>query len=83
MIYVAQKQTIQTNLIEDNIGKSQEQLKCRMCKRAEEAMTYIVSECHNFLRKSKKEAMIGSKNVFIGEIPERMKSMLNQKLYEH
>ena len=45
LIFAAQEQAIRTNVIKGKIDKSQEQTKCRMCSRAGETVTHIVSEC--------------------------------------
>ena len=45
LIFAAQEQAIRTNVIKGKIDKSQEQTKCRMCSRADETITHIVSEC--------------------------------------
>ena len=74
LISSAQEQSIRTNPI--NGKKSQEQAKCRMCSRIDETINHIVSECHK--RKSTKESMIESEDVFIEKFEERKKSMLNQ-----
>ena len=62
LISSAQEQSIRTNPI--NGKKSQEQAKCRMCS--------------SHKRKSTKESMIESEDVFIEKFEERKKSMLNQ-----
>ena len=67
LIFAAQEQVIQTNIIEGNIHKLQEQAKCRICSRDEETTNQTVSECPNLVRKSIKESMIGSEGKFIGK----------------
>ena len=55
LICIAQEQVIQTNLTKEKIEKSQEQAKCRMCKRADETIKHIVSECLYDTREDDKE----------------------------
>ena len=51
---VAQEQAIQTNLIKGDIDKWQEQTKCRICSRADDAINQIVSECPKLAQKEYK-----------------------------
>ena len=48
LICPAQEQVIRTNLIKGKIDKSQEQTKCRVCSRADETISHIVTECLKF-----------------------------------
>ena len=45
LVFAAQEQAIRTNVIKGKINKSQEQIKCRMCSKADETINHIVSEC--------------------------------------
>ena len=78
LIFAAQEQAIQTNVVKGKIDKLQEQTKCRICSRADETINRIVSECPELAQKSTKEGMIGSEGVLIGKFVEQMESMLNR-----
>ena len=54
LIFAAYEQVIRTNAIKGKIDKSQEQTKCRMCSRADDAITHIVSECPKLAQKEYK-----------------------------
>ena len=51
LIFAAQEQAIQTNVIKGKIDKSQEQTKCGMCSRADETINHIVSETPKLAQK--------------------------------
>ena len=54
LVYAAQEQAIRTNQIKGKIDKSQEETKCRMCRRADETIKHNVSECTKLAQKEYK-----------------------------
>ena len=54
LIHAPQEQTIRTNIIKEKIDKSQEQMKCRTCSRADETIKHIESECPKLAQKEYK-----------------------------
>ena len=55
LIFAAQEQAIQTDVIQGRINKSQEQTKCRMCSRIDETINYIVRECPKLAQRAYKK----------------------------
>ena len=51
LVFVAQEQAVRTNVMKGEIGKSQEQTKCRICSWAEEKINHIVSQCLKLAQK--------------------------------
>ena len=45
LIRAAQTQSLRTNAIKTNIDKTQQDSKCRMCKKKEETVSHIANEC--------------------------------------
>ena len=45
LITAAQEQAIRTNVIKAKIDKTQEESKCRMCRRVDETVNHVLSEC--------------------------------------
>ena len=54
LIMAAQEQAIRTNTIKAKIDKTQENIKCRMCGKAEESVNHVLSECSNLAQKEYK-----------------------------
>ena len=53
----AQEQAIRTNPSKGKIDKLQEQTKCRMCRRADETIKHIISECFKLAHKEYKRRL--------------------------
>ena len=54
LIMAAQEQAIRTNNIRAEIDKTQENSKCRMCRKAEESVNHVLSECSKLAQKEYK-----------------------------
>ena len=52
LIFDAQEQAIQTNVIKGKTDKSQEQTKCRICSRNDQTINHIVSECPKLAKRA-------------------------------
>ena len=50
----AQEQALRTNLVKAKIDKSQEDSKCRMCGKADESISHLLSECSKLSQKEYK-----------------------------
>ena len=51
LIIAAQEQVIRTNKVKADIDKTQENSKCRMCRKAEESVNHELSECSKLAQK--------------------------------
>ena len=54
LIMAAQEQALRTNLVKAKIDKSQEDSKCRMCGKADESISHLLSECSKLSQKEYK-----------------------------
>ena len=46
LIVVVKNQSIRANLVEAKIDKSQKDTLCRLCKKADESIDHVVSDCN-------------------------------------
>ena len=83
LICAAQEQAIQANLIKGKIDKRQEQTKCRMCSRADDAINHIVSECPKLAQKEYKRRHDWSGRRIHWEICGANGIHVKPKQYEH
>ena len=54
LIVAAQNQSIRTNLVKAKIDKSQKDMLCRLCKKADESRDHVVSGCSKLALKEYK-----------------------------
>ena len=54
LIVAAQNQSVRTNLVKAKIDKSQKDMLCRLCKKADESIDQVVSGCSKLAQKEYK-----------------------------
>ena len=54
LIVAAQNQSIRTDLVKAKIDKSQKDMLCRLCKKADESTDHVVSSCSKLTQKEYK-----------------------------
>ena len=54
LIVAAQNQSIRTNLVKAKIDKSQKDMLCRLCKKADESIDHFVSGCSKLAQEYKR-----------------------------
>ena len=71
----AQEQALATNLMKARIYQTQEDSKCQMCRKVDESINHIVSECPKLAQKDIKEDMTGWVRRSIGKFVKRKVSL--------
>ena len=51
LIIVVQNQSIRAKLVEEKIDKSQKDTLCRLCKKADDSIDRVVSDCNKLAQK--------------------------------
>ena len=79
----AQEQAFATNLMKARIYQTQEDSKCRMCRKVDESIHHIVSECPKLAQKEYKRRhdWVGKKIHW--EVCKEEGFIVNEKWYEH
>ena len=83
LIMTAQEQALRTNLVKATIDKSQEGSKCRMCGKADESISHLLSECSKLSQTEYKRRhdWMGKKKHW--EVCRKYGLEANAKWYEH
>ena len=55
LIVAAKNQSIRTNLVKSKIDRNQEDSFCRLCRKTDESMDPVFSDCSNFTEKKYKK----------------------------
>ena len=77
----AQEQALATNLMKARIYQTREESKCRMCRKVDESINHIVSECPKLAQKEYKRRRdwVGKKR----KVSLSMKSGMNMYLSQY
>ena len=83
LIMAAQEQALATNLMKARIYQTQEDSKCRMCRKVDESINHMVSECPKLAQKEYKRRhdWVGKKIHW--EVCKEEGFIVNEKWYEH
>ena len=83
LIMAVQEQALATNLMKARIYQTQEDSKCRMCRKVDESINHIVSECPKLAQKEYKRRhdWVGKKIHW--EVCKEEGFVVNEKWYEH
>ena len=83
LILAAQEQSLRTNAIKAKIDRSQEDSKCRMCKKSEETVAHIVSGCSKLAQHDYKRRHDWVGKRIHWEVCKRYGIKVTAKWYEH
>ena len=79
----AQNQSIRTYLVKAKICKSQKDTLCRLCKKADETVHHVVSDCSKLVQKEYKRRHDNLGKIVYWKIPTKCNFETGNKWYEH
>ena len=83
LIVAAQNQSIRTNLVKARIDKSQGDSLCRMCRKVDESIDYIVSGCSKLAQKEYKRRHDNLGKIVHWKLARKCNFEAGDKWYEH
>ena len=83
LIVAAQNQSIRTNLVKAKIDKSQKDLLCRLCKKADESIDHVVSGCSKLAQKEYKRRHDNLGKIVHWKLARKCNFEAGDKWYEH
>ena len=83
LIIAAQDQAIRTNYVKATIDKSQDDLKCRMCKQNNETISHIVSGCPKLAQKEYKKRHDNVARAIHWDLSEKYGFERSERWYDH
>ena len=83
LIVAAQNQSIRTNLVKAKIDKSQGDLLCRLCKKADESIDHIGSGCSKLAQKEYKRRHDNLGKIVHWKVAKECRFEVVSKWYEH
>ena len=83
LIVAAQNQSIRTNLVKARIDKSQGDFLCRVCKKVDESMDHIVSDCCKLAKKEYKRRYDNLGKIVLWKLARECNFEATDKWYKH
>ena len=83
LIVAAQNQSIRTNLLKARIDKSQGDSLCRMCRKVDDSIDYIVSGCSKLAQKEYKRRHDNLGRIIHWKLARKCNFETGDKWYEH
>ena len=83
LIVAAQNQSIRTNLVKARIDKSQKDMLCRLCKKADENVDHVVSGCSKLAQKDYKRRHDNLGKIVQWQLAKKCNFEAGEKLYEY
>ena len=83
LIMAAQSQSVRTNAIKAKIEKSQEDSRCRLCKKADETVNHLLSECPKLAQSEYKRRHDNVAKGIHWDICKQLRMECGDKWYDH